>query len=91
MSREKWMIILRNAKEQSNEFKKADAVSWLDHLYYAGTKHYAQEILGRMVKDGCIKRIKKGHYQVMRGPKPTKGGVKATQIFTNPEQGELFE
>jgi predicted transcriptional regulator of viral defense system len=90
MSREKWMMILRKAKEQDGIFKKADATAWLAPLYYAGEAHYAQEILARMVKDGCIKRIKKGHYQVMRGPMPIKGGVKATQIFTNPAQGELF-
>lgn len=84
------MLILRKAKDQDGHFKKAEVTAWLAPFYYAGEAHYAQEILARMVKDGCIKRIKKGHYQVMRGPKPMKGGVKQTQIFTNPAQGELF-
>jgi predicted transcriptional regulator of viral defense system len=90
MSREKWMLIIRKANEQGGQFKKAEVTAWFAPLYYAGEAHYAQEILARMVKDGCINRIKKGHYQVMRGPKPMNGGVKAKQIFTNPEQGELF-
>jgi predicted transcriptional regulator of viral defense system len=88
--REKWMIILRAAKAQGGLFVKSEATEWIKHFYYAGADNYAQQILCRMVKDGCISRIKKGHYQVKRSPKPMKGGAKSNQVFTNPQQGNLF-
>lgn len=90
MAREKWQLILNNGYQQGKVFTKAEVNEWLKPFYYGGlSKGYASQILARMVADGCIKRIKKGAYQVMRSPKPM-GGKKATSVSMDAAQQSLF-
>lgn len=87
MSREKWTTIIRKAQAQVGDFTKADVDSWLDAMYYCNAGHYASEILKRMVEDGCIQRVKKGHYKVVRASfrKPGK-----KQVAEDAAQTSLF-
>ena len=90
MAREKWQIILSKAYQQDNFFTKSDVNKWFEPLYYANAEHYASQMLQRMVKDGCIKRIKKGIYQVMRSPKRMGGGVASSRVLVDANQVSLF-
>lgn len=89
MSREKWVIIVKMAKAQNNEFKTGDAVNVLKHFYYYNAGHYVQQILKRMCDDGCIVRVKKGHYILVRSSfKTGSRGIKSEPI--NKNQTNLF-
>ena len=87
--REKWKHIIRKAKAQGGSFTKANADWWLDTMYYCNAGHYSSQILKRMVEDGCIQRIRKGHYTVIRENfrKPSK---KQVGVVDDPAQTTLF-
>lgn len=90
MAREKWQMILKKAYDQGKLFTKAEVNEWLKPYYYGGlSSGYASQMLQRMVKDGCIKRIKKGTYQVVRSPRPM-GGVRSSQVSMDASQQSLF-
>ena len=91
MAREKWQLILTKASKQGKLFTKSECDEWLKPYYYGGrSSGYASQMLARMVKDGCIKRIKKGIYQVMRLPKPMSGGITSARVLVDATQISLF-
>lgn len=67
------------------QLTKADAVELLRRRYYANPGPYVQQILGRMVKQGLLKRIKRGIYVAAN---PNRRTVKPPIV--NPDQTNLF-
>jgi|TARA_Y100000310_G_scaffold127848_3_gene127000 fatty acid-binding protein DegV len=48
------------------DVKKSDIVDEFDSWYYNGASHYIGDTLTRMVKSGCVERVKRGVYRLKR-------------------------
>ena len=57
-------LLRQYAFAQGGEFTTAQANELLSCYYYHNGEHYVAEMLTRMVRNGQITRIKRGHYRL---------------------------
>lgn len=66
---------------QNGQITTKIANQMLEHFYYHNHEKYVSEILGRMVKNGSLNRVKNGLYEL-------GSGKKSNYVINN--QGGLF-
>ena len=72
------------ALQPERTFKKSKLVEAVEHRYPNNKAHYVGEALARMMKAGMIRRVKHGHYQLIRSEPKLKGskpGPNQLQLF----------
>lgn len=64
--------ILRFIAEQAGEVSFSEIVAKFEAQYHSNAAHYVGLSLASMVKNGAVKRVRKGVYTVGTGKKPAK-------------------
>lgn len=85
MSEDKQEIIYKAAIDRG-QITKTEAVQLLRRHYYCNAENHVQQVLGRMVKQRLLKRIKRGVYAAAN---PNRRTVKPPIV--NPDQTDLFQ
>jgi hypothetical protein len=88
MTSPKMKQILRLFTAPGQELPKADIVKYSGLRYYHNTEKYVGEILGRMVANGLLERVKPGVYRI--GIRRAFRKAKAEPVKDDPNQLTLF-
>ena len=88
MTSPKMKQILRLFTAPGQELPKADIVKYSGLRYYHNTEKYVGEILGRMVANGLLERVKPGVYRI--GIRRSFREAKADPVKDDPNQLTLF-
>lgn len=62
---DKQAAIVKFAISNGNTVTKKQAVELLERYYYSNAGHYVGEILSRLVKSKCLKRVKPGVFELL--------------------------
>ena len=88
MTSPKMKTILRLFTAPSQELSKAEIVKHSGLQYYHNAEKYVGEILGRMVANGLLERVKPGVYRI--GIRRAFRKAKAEPVKDDPNQLTLF-
>lgn len=81
---DKQTVLVKFAMSNGNAITKKQAVELLEKYYYYNAGHYVGEILSRLVKSKCLKRVKPGVFELLTTV-PIGGAV-----TNNEDQIKLF-
>jgi predicted transcriptional regulator of viral defense system len=79
MPTDNFTVILQFASQNEGKITTAQANELLADRYYCNGAHYVSESLTRMVRNGTLNRVSRGHYEINPGFKKRRTQIESEQ------------